>query len=58
MVNVADAVFLISYVFKGGPAPVPKNAGDANNDGWVNIGDAVYVINYVFHGGPPPVAGC
>jgi hypothetical protein len=57
-VNIGDAVFLISYVFKGGPAPVPLCAGDANGDGDVNIGDAVYLIAYVFKGGPAPVAGC
>jgi hypothetical protein len=55
-VNVADAVYLISYIFKGGPPPNPLEAGDANCDGDVNIGDAVHLINYIFKGGPPP--GC
>jgi hypothetical protein len=54
-VNVGDAVFLISYVFKGGSAPVPIESGDANGDGQVNVGDAVYIISYVFKGGPEPV---
>jgi hypothetical protein len=53
-VNVGDAVFLINYVFKGGPAPDPLEAGDANCDGQVNVGDAVYLISYVFKGGPEP----
>ncbi len=53
-VNVGDAVFLINYVFKSGPAPVPLEAGDANWDGDVNVADAVFVINYVFKGGPAP----
>ena len=57
-VNVGDAVFIISYVFKGGPPPDPICVGDANGDGGVNIGDAVYLIAYVFKGGPPPVEGC
>ena len=57
-VNVGDAVFLINYVFKGGPAPDPLCAGDANGDDEVNVGDAVYLINYVFKGGPGPVAPC
>jgi hypothetical protein len=52
--NVGDAVFLIAYVFSGGPPPDPAEAGDANCDGEVNVGDAVYVINYVFSGGPAP----
>lgn len=53
-VNVGDAVFMINYVFKGGPAPDPLEAGDANCDSEVNVGDPVYLINYVFKGGPEP----
>jgi hypothetical protein len=52
--NVGDAVFTISYIFLGGPAPVPIEAADANGDGTLNVGDAVYTINYVFNGGPAP----
>jgi hypothetical protein len=52
--NVGDAVFLINFVFKGGPAPEPLEAGDANCDGQTNVGDAVYLINFVFKGGPEP----
>lgn len=52
--NVGDAVFLINYVFKGGPAPEPVLSGDANCDYTVNVGDAVRIINYVFKGGDPP----
>ena len=54
-VNVADAVFIINYVFRSGIAPDPLEAGDANFDGDVNIGDAVYLINYVFRDGDAPV---
>jgi hypothetical protein len=55
-VNVGDAVYLIAYVFKGGPPPTPYQlcSGDANCDCAVNVGDAVYIIAYVFKGGPPP----
>jgi hypothetical protein len=53
--DVADAVYLINYVFKGGPAPDPLAAGDANGDEEINIADGVYVINYVFKSGPEPV---
>ncbi len=56
--NVGDAVYLISYIFKGGPAPICLDEGDANGDCGVNVGDAVYMISYVFKGGPPPVCGC
>jgi hypothetical protein len=55
-INVADAVFLINFVFNEGPAPDPLESGDANCDSNPNVGDAVYLINYVFGGGPEP--GC
>jgi len=55
-VNVGDAVYLIAYIFKGGPAPQPYETcnGDANCDCQANVGDAVYIIGYVFKGGSPP----
>ncbi len=55
-VNISDAVYLISYIFKSGPPPDPLEAGDADLDGAVNIGDAVYLINYIFKSGPEPCA--
>jgi len=56
-INVADAVYLIGFVFKGGPDPVPYKifSGDANNDALVNVGDAVFIIAFVFNGGQAPV---
>jgi hypothetical protein len=55
-VNVGDAVYLIAYVFKGGPPPTPYPicSGDANCDCQCNVGDAVYIISYVFKSGPAP----
>jgi hypothetical protein len=53
-INVGDAVYLIFYIFKGGPAPQPIEAGDENCDYEVNVGDAVYLINYIFRNGDPP----
>jgi hypothetical protein len=55
-VNVGDALYIVNYVFKSGPAPEPLEAADANCDVTVDVGDAVYLINYIFRGGPPP--GC
>ena len=52
--NISDAVFLIAYIFGGGPAPNPLCYGYANGDGTINISDAVYLIAYIFGGGPAP----
>jgi hypothetical protein len=58
VLNISDAVFLIAYVFSGGPAPAfcmySKGKGDANGDGTVNISDAVYLIAYIFLGSSTP----
>ncbi len=54
LVNIADAVYLINYLFVGGPPPLPLDAGDANSDGMLNIADVIYLVNYLFLGGPPP----
>jgi len=54
VITISDAVYLISYVFSGGPAPCPLSNGDADCSGIVNISDAVYLIAYIFSGGPAP----
>lgn len=54
IVNIGDAIFIVGYVFRGGPAPGPLGAGDANCDGPINVGDAVYIVGYIFRGGPAP----
>lgn len=53
-VGIGDAVYIVNYVFRGGPAPIPLEAGDANGNGEIGIGDAVYIVTYIFRGGPAP----
>jgi outer membrane protein assembly factor BamB len=57
-VNISDAVYMINYIFKGGPPPEPLCSGDANGDDGLNISDATYIIAYVFSGGPAPDPNC
>lgn len=56
-INIADAVYLITYIFKRGPAPKPVAAGDVNDDDETNIADVVYLISFVFRSGPTPYCG-
>ncbi len=56
-VSIADAVFLINYIFAGGPAPSLER-GDGDCSGAISIADAVYLINFIFASGPAPCAGC
>jgi hypothetical protein len=57
-VDISDVVYLISYIFAGGPAPNPLKSGDANCDNVVDISDPVYLIAYIFSGGPNPCNLC
>ncbi|MCJ7577295.1 MAG: dockerin type I repeat-containing protein [candidate division Zixibacteria bacterium] len=56
-VNAVDVVFLINYLFIGGPEPCVCEAVDCNNDGVINAVDVVYLINYLFIHGPAPLRG-
>lgn len=54
VIDVGDVVYLINYLYKNGPAPIPLMAGDVTCDGVVDVGDVVYLINYLYKGGPAP----
>ncbi|HVP35365.1 MAG TPA: dockerin type I repeat-containing protein [Terriglobales bacterium] len=53
-VMVADVVYLVNYLFKGGPEPWLIYS-DVNGDYKVTVSDVVYLVNYLFKGGPPPL---
>ena len=53
-IELGDVVYLITYLYKNGPAPDPLDAGDVNCSGLVELGDIVYLITYLYKGGPPP----
>jgi hypothetical protein len=54
--DIDDVVYLIAYVFSGGPPPKPYDiaSGDPNCSCGVDIDDIVYLIAYIFSGGPAP----
>ncbi|MFQ6002176.1 MAG: S8 family serine peptidase [Candidatus Zixiibacteriota bacterium] len=53
-INAADIVYLVNYLYVGGPPPDPLFLGDVNCDESVDSGDVVYLVNYLFAGGPEP----
>jgi hypothetical protein len=55
-VDIDDVVYLIMYIFSGGPEPCPRRwVGDVNcTHGDVDIDDVVYLINWIFLEGPDP----
>jgi hypothetical protein len=58
VITIADAVFLVAYIFSGGPAPKPEAIGDADCDSVITIADVVYLVAYIFSAGPAPCTGC
>jgi hypothetical protein len=54
IIDVADVMCLINYLFIGGSAPDPMWLGDATCDDVVDVADVMYLINYLFIGGSPP----
>ncbi len=54
-IELGDVIYLINFLFKNGPPPMPYFSGDANGDTVVDISDVVYLINYLYREGPPPI---
>ena len=52
--DIDDVVYLINFIFSGGPEPEPYESGDADCSVGVDIDDVVYLINYIFSGGNAP----
>ncbi len=57
MVNIADAVFLLSSLFPtGAGVDLPcEDAADANDDGTLNIADAIATLQSLFGSPPAPL---
>lgn len=54
--DIADLVYLVSFMFQNGPPPPCLEEADINGDGsGPDIADLVHFVNYMFQGGPPPV---
>lgn len=56
--DIADVVYLVNYIFAGGPAPQDREFGDVDCSQRTDIVDAVFIINYIFAGGAAPCAAC
>ena len=54
IVNLTDAVFILSFLFLGGELPTCFDASDADDNGVVQLTDGIFLLNYLFLGGRPP----
>lgn len=55
-VNIADGIWIVNELFRGGAPTKCPAAADTNDDGAEDAADAVYLINYLFKGGSAPPA--
>jgi len=55
MLSVADIIYNVNHVFKGGPAPSIFCQGNVNADSKINLTDIIYEVTYLFKGGPAPL---
>ena len=60
-IDISDLIYLVDYMFSGGPAP--ECWSEANVDGigpddasGIDMSDLVYLADHMFSGGPPPPA--
>lgn len=54
--DIADLVYLVSFMFQAGAAPPCADEADVDGSGFgPDIADLVYLVTYMFQSGPPPV---
>ncbi len=59
--NISDPVFLLGFLFAGGPAPGCEKSADSNDSGVLEISDAIFQLQFLFGGGddpPGPLGEC
>jgi hypothetical protein len=55
-VDLSDLIYLVNYLFLGGPAPVCVEEANTNGDvgGSVDLSDLIHLVNFLFLGGQSP----
>ncbi len=58
-IDIADLVFMVTYMFNGGLAPLALASMDVDGSGVIDISDMVFLTDYMFGSptGPAPVCG-
>lgn len=54
-IDIADLVYLVDYMFNGGPPPPDMTAANIDGEPGITISDLVYLVDYMFNGGPAPI---
>jgi len=55
-INVADLIYLVNFLFFGGPPPQPMASGNVDCQGGEspNVADLTYFVTFMFFDGPAP----
>ncbi len=57
--DISDLVYLVDYMFQGGPVPPIMCQADIDGNGsGPDIADLVYLVEYMFQNGDPPAENC
>ena len=51
-VDVADVMYLVAYLFQGGPPPQCPDEANMDGVGGINVADVLFLVEYLFKGGP------
>ena len=54
-ITISDLVYLVDYMFSGGPESNCPRAADVNGSLTQDISDLIYIVDYMFNGGYPPL---
>jgi len=54
-VTISDLIYLVDYMFSGGPGPTCQRETDINGSLTVDVSDLIYLVDYMFGGGYPPL---
>ncbi|MDH3891660.1 MAG: hypothetical protein OEV49_11300 [candidate division Zixibacteria bacterium] len=55
-ITISDLIYLVTYMFSDGPAPIDMATADFGDDGSADITDLIYIVEYMFRDGPAPPA--
>ena len=61
LVDLSDAVYILSYLFLGNDEPTCPASADANASDALDVSDATFILNFRFVDGTapaPPFPGC
>ena len=53
--NITDGIFVLNFLFLGGPTPGCLESANPNDDEVINVTDGIFILNFLFLSGPVPV---